>query len=312
MVLIKLLILLCVVSAAVLVPIESETRNDSTPRSFRLPNDTIPLHYDLRISTEIHRGDFVFDGHVRVHIRAVESTDTITLHYRQLILRRVNLLNVDGSVIRENVPFRMLHDLEFLEIPATLTANQELIVEVMYTGILRDDATGFFRSSYVDPESTERIWLASTHFKTTDSRHAFPCYDEVGYRTTFQLQINHHRSYRAISNMPIEAQGATGDYFTTIFQISPRMPTHLLTFTVSNFDFISSTASAVPMQVFAQPPAIARGEADHSLAFGFTVSQLLEERFGRYSLPLLNQIAIPGLSWSTAVRSEKFYFQLND
>lgn len=288
------------------------SRDDSNAINFRLPNDTIPLNYNLTIRTNIHQGDFVFDGQVRINIRVLEPTETITIHYRQLIIRNVNLLNTDGSVLQQDAHYRMTHNVEFLEIFSStpLVAGQELIVEVLYNGILRTDFAGFFRTSYVDPDSNQRFWLASTHFKNIDARHAVPCYDELRFRTSFQLQIEHHRSYRALSNMPIRMEGATEDFVTTFFEPTPLIPTHLLTFTVSNFDFISNHDVDLPMRVHAQPAAIARGQANHSLAFAPYVSGFLEQMFIPYSLPQLDQIAIPDLSWSTAVRTFSIAFQL--
>lgn len=293
---------LLLIGAAVITANGIGAQDDA--RSFLLPNDTMPLNYDLAIRTTIHQGDSIFDGHVRINIRVLEPTSTITLHYRRMIIRSINLLNTDGSVRQQSASFRMTSAVEFLEIFSStpLMVGQELIVEVLYTGILRDDFGGFFRTSYVDPDSNERFWLASTHFKNIDARHALPCYDELRFRTSFQLQIEHHRSYHAASNMPIRMEGASEEFVTTFFEPTPPLPTHLLTFTISNFDFISNHNVDLPMRVFAQPAAIARGQANHSLAFGQQMFGIMEETFIQYSLPQLDQIAIPGLSWSTAVR----------
>lgn len=306
MALVKCFVLLLSVSLAVSVLAENEETEDLSTRSFRLPNNTSPLHYDLRVRTDIHRGDFVFNGEVRINITVHEASDVITIHYRQLIIRTVNLVNPDGSIF-QNVPFRMLHDLEFLEIPTIrpMAVGDRLTVEIIYSGILRDETSGFFRTSYVEPSTNQTVWLASTHFKNTDARHAFPCYDEIGFRTTFRVTVDHDISYHAISNMPIAAQGVTENDATTIFQTTPAMPTHILTFTVSNFDFVRNTELLFPMQTFAQPSAIARGEANHSLAFSAIVSANLERKFGAYTLPKLDHIAIPDLSWSTAVRRSR-------
>lgn len=41
--------------------------------SYRLPNTTIPLTYDIWLSTDIHRGEFGFDGQVIIRFRCVET-----------------------------------------------------------------------------------------------------------------------------------------------------------------------------------------------------------------------------------------------
>lgn len=299
----ELLIFICYASAVLSLPTKSTPNNEPAERSFRLPNNTMPLLYDLTVRSDIHRGDFIFDGLVRINVRVLEASDIITLHYRQLLIRNVNLLNVDLTMRQQNVPFRMFHDVEFLEIPSAnlLMPNEELIVEVTYTGILRTDNTGFFRTSYTDPESNEIVWLATTHFKSIDARHALPCYDEIQFRAPFRVRIDHHHTYHALSNMPVMHYGASEEFMSTVFEQTPPMPTHLLSFTISNFDFVTDNNANVLKNVYAQPPAVARGEVNHALEFSDLVQRQLETKFGPYTLPKLDHIAIPNLSWSTEV-----------
>lgn len=308
--------LVFIISAVTISHQIGTTKSESIPRGYRLPNNTLPLHYDINLRTNIHRSDFVFDGRVQIHIKVLEDTDTITLQYRQLIIRNVNILDVNGTVIQQNVPFTMTHPLEFLDISSStpLTIDDELIVDILYTGILRSDGAGFIRSSYVNSDTSDTIWLASVQFKNTDARHAVPCYDEVKYRSTIRLQIEHHESYDAVSNTPIEQQIISDDGFvTTIFATTPSMPTNLLTFTISNFGHTSVvTESNVTLSTYAQPEAVARGETEFSLAWGQRVFRYLNNIFIDYTLPKLDQIAIPNLEWSTEVRRIIFLLFSNE
>ncbi len=281
-------------------------------RGYRLPNNTVPLHYDISLRTNIHSGDFMFDGRVQIHIKVLEDSDSITLQYRQLVIRNVNILDVNGTIVQQNVRFIMTHPLEFLDIlPQTaLAIDDELIVDVSYTGILRNDGAGFIRSSYVDSNSNETVWLASVQFKNTDARHAVPCYDEIKYRATIQLQIKHHESFNAVSNTPVISEQRNYDddgFVTTVFTTTPPMPTNLLTFTISNFAYTTVVNEFnVTMSSYAQPDAVGRGETEFSLAWGQEVFRYLNNIFGDYTLPKLDQIAIPNLEWSTEVRFRFF------
>lgn len=290
---------------------EASTTTEIVQRGYRLPNNTVPLHYDIRLRTNIHRGDFMFDGRVQIHIKVLEDSDTITLQYRQLVIHNVNLMDVNGTIIQQNVRFTMTHPLELLDIlPQTpLTTGDELIVDISYAGILRDDGAGFIRSSYINPNTNETIWLASVQFKNTDARHAVPCYDEVKYRSTIQLQIEHHGDYNVVSNTLSEQRITSDDGFvTTIFATTPSMPTNLLTFTISNFAHTSVVNEFnVTMSAYAQPEAVARGETEFSLIWGQRVFRYLNNIFVDYTLPKLDQIAIPNLEWSTEVRGECYF-----
>lgn len=143
--------------------------------AYRLPNATVPLRYDIWLSTDVHSGNFSFEGRVTIQIQAVENTPDITLHYRELTIVNVNLLSSSGDLIQSNVPITTRSNVEFMIItPATpLIQGQVYSVEISYLGVLRDDDAGFYRSSYIDNLGT-RKWLATTQFESTDARHAFP------------------------------------------------------------------------------------------------------------------------------------------
>lgn len=143
--------------------------------SFRLPNNTVPIHYDVSLLTDIHLGNFDFFGTVTIDIRVVEATETITVHYRQSTISSIDLLNLNGQIIESNVDYEQIEEVEFLVIKprtALLELNQYKVV-IRYRALLRTDDYGFYRASYFNEEG-KRIWLATTQFQATDARHAFP------------------------------------------------------------------------------------------------------------------------------------------
>lgn len=140
---------------------------------YRLPNDTKPIHYDITLRTDIHNGDFEFSGTVMINIQAVNKAAEIVLHYRYLVIRNVVLYNA-GGVLQADVPFQYKDDVEFMVITPTIPLNPgNYQVVINYSGQLRDDNAGFYRSSYVN-EFGDTVWLATTQFDETDARHAFP------------------------------------------------------------------------------------------------------------------------------------------
>lgn len=142
---------------------------------YRLHNTTVPIHYDIWLSTEIHKGEFDFEGRVTIEIQVIENTSNITLHHRQLTIVSVDLLSSTGMTIQQNVPTASEDDVEFLIISPTqqFVAGQKYSVVINYLGTLRDDNAGFYRSSYINNQG-QTIWLATTQFESTNARHAFP------------------------------------------------------------------------------------------------------------------------------------------
>lgn len=141
--------------------------------NWRLPNNTRPIHYEIFLTTSIHMAEFAFSGHVEIIIEAVEDTNVITLHFRELTISDVVMVDLRTSSLM-NVSFTLEQDREFLHIHPEnfLAAGDRYLVIVDYAGTLRNDDAGFYRSWY--ERNGERVWLATTQFQATDARHAFP------------------------------------------------------------------------------------------------------------------------------------------
>lgn len=122
--------------------------------NYRLPNNTKPETYDISITTDIAHEIFEFSGTVKIGVRALNITDSITLHQRQLKIDRINLETEFGLNVRVLPPH---YDpvTEFLTIYTTdeplLPANLYFLT-ITYKGTLREDMGGFYRSSYTNSD----------------------------------------------------------------------------------------------------------------------------------------------------------------
>ncbi len=114
-----------------------ELRPDNI-ETFRLPNDTSAATYDVSIRTWIDELNLVFTGTVRIGITVHQSTNTLTLHHRELTIEDVTLLSAAGDTIEigsasyDNV-------LEFFTIPVSsnLTVGTAYTLVISYRGIMR-------------------------------------------------------------------------------------------------------------------------------------------------------------------------------
>lgn len=264
--------------------------------NYRLPNDSRPLRYDLWLKTDVDRNVFDFDGLVKIQILIIERTQTITLHARQLAIDNIDLRDRDGMLIQTNLINNYDNILEFLVIslPAEVTENEEIILDISYHGMLREDGSGFYRASYQN-ENGLTVWLATTQFEMTDARHAMPCYDEPGIRSVIGLEIQHGNSLAAISNMPIIARDPIEgtSYVTSKFQDTPPMQTYLLAFIISDYKYVDNNDVDVPQRIYAVPQRIDQGDGDFAAEVVGPILRQLEEHFRvEYPLPKMDHAAI--------------------
>jgi aminopeptidase N len=274
-------------------------KDDDDGREYRLPNNTKPIRYDVSLTTNVHRGDPDFTGNVRIRIQALEESNEITLHYRQITIETVQVFaNADTGTDLIPSTFDYSEDVEFLKISLgsrLMNLNQQYLVVIDYHGTLRDDNQGFYRSSYKNTKG-ETVWLATTQFEQTDARHAFPCYDEPQLRAVFGIEIKHDDSFNAISNMPQTSKNAeTGtNYVITKFQDTLPVQPYLIAFVVSDFTSIQNELPAKPQRVFAKSQSIDNNEAELALSAGELILNKFEEHLGvNYNLPKIDQIAVP-------------------
>lgn len=126
---------------------------------YRLPNTTMPELYTISIVTLIDQNIFNFDGLVRINIVALENTTEIILHSRQLTILSTTISKMSDP--SRPIPIAITFiDLvtDFLTIRLAqgyaLEAGERYFIEIFYSGILREDDAGFYRSSYVNENGT--------------------------------------------------------------------------------------------------------------------------------------------------------------
>lgn len=177
---------------------------------YRLPKNSWPESYDIKLTTNIHKGEKEFTGYVEIVLRtgdliATEINNNITLHYRNITIDKIELFKVTTPLVPEKLTENNVYDpvtekfAIFTEQP--LLPNTQYRLKITYNGVLRKDEAGFYESWY-KAENGLTHWLATTQFESTDARHAFPCYDEPHLKATFTISITHGaKPYHAISNM---------------------------------------------------------------------------------------------------------------
>lgn len=118
--------------------------------SYRLPNNTIPLQYDVSLQTWVDTNNFTFVGKVLIDIQIVEITSFITLHQRQLTIDSVDVRDSIGNSVYLDHTYDSVTEFLIIETVNELLPNDLYTLDIEYKGILRTDSAGFYRSSYVN------------------------------------------------------------------------------------------------------------------------------------------------------------------
>ncbi|XP_052863603.1 glutamyl aminopeptidase-like [Anopheles cruzii] len=282
----------------------------------RLPNSTVPLHYDLFLEASGLGGkDFSYRGKVSIRIAIVSDTDRVVLHSVGNSIDEIVLqTTTDGEVIPHQLEPNRAGS-EFLHIrshrPLSSLQDAEVLLTIAFRGQLGREKKGFYRTEYRGAKRVP-VTVAATHFQPCYARRAFPCFDEPALKATFQLTIVSNSSHLVASNTPIaKVSPLSGGGKLVQFERTAPMQTYLVAFLVTNYAAIHTTSpSGVQVGVLAPP------KDKKALQFSLEVASSLLTHLERYTgqpmgLTKLEHAAIPRFgnameNWGLVSYDEQF------
>ncbi|XP_055381352.1 uncharacterized protein LOC129611949 [Condylostylus longicornis] len=287
-------------------PLENEIENVDEKEEYRLPTNVVPTNYNLTIKPYIlrdgiEREKFQFDGFVNILLKPiVDNVDKIALHKK-------NITIISRTLVKQGTPEEKIDitndndnaktDIWTLTLKEPLVKDQHYILRINYTGYMGDDMKGFYKSSY-KKKNGEIIWIGATQFQTHYARQAFPCFDEPGFKATFDIHINHEKEFtKVISNTKQvgDPKNDGDDRKIVTFSTTPKMSTYLVAFLVS--DFIENGDSN-DLSIVARPEY--ESQTQYSLQAGKTLLKTLGDYFELpykdLGNPKMHMAAIPDFS----------------
>lgn len=145
-------------------------------KELRLPRSVKPIAYNLVLLPFLTGDNFTFSGEIEIKVQVTEACKNVTMHSASLKINwsfsRLQKLN-DADQPMENVSIAsqyFVEDKQFLvlETSKELEANAFYLVRLQFSGTIKDDLQGFYKSSY--NVGSETKWIASTQFQATDAR----------------------------------------------------------------------------------------------------------------------------------------------
>nr|AEA76302.1 aminopeptidase 8 [Mamestra configurata] len=290
-------------------------RNMLRDPSYRLTRTTEPVNYEVHLTPHLGEGvnQFTFDGEVSIKIRPVaNNVIQIVLHCSNLTIASSSVsvtldstATTNPNLITAGQVFTCDPQRSFLRINVgtALQVGQQYIVKMSFTGILQSTMRGFYRSWYNDKDNNRR-WMATTQFQPGHARQAFPCYDEPGFKATFDISITRDIEgfNPTISNMPIKETQVIGTAkVKETFHTTPITSTYLLAFIVSGYEQVASNNHDTrPFHIYARGN-IPAGSGDYSLRVGAPLLEVMDRytAIPYYSMNTnmnMKQAAIPDFS----------------
>ncbi|XP_050432825.1 uncharacterized protein LOC126840878 [Adelges cooleyi] len=281
---------------------EPVKNGDAKMDVFKLPNDIMPESYDLTIDPNFEgpHENFTFQGDVTIVVAIkAQSTRVITLNSKDLSIVNVSVSDVQSRRLISVVDIVEMTKNEQLEIHVKedLVSGQKYYLKISFAGKLRNDMTGFYKSSYTENNATK--WLAVTQFEPTYARRAFPCYDEPSIKVPFDIKVIRRYDQIALSNMPLNQTDTgrcagsickPGDKVVDRFYTTPPVSTYLVSFYVGEFQKFGKAPSTIQLY--------ARKEYINQTKYIWTEAPKLLSNLESYTnislmLPKIDLLAIP-------------------
>ena len=261
---------------------------------YRLPSDIVPEAYKITLTPDFETFEYAGEMELEVNVEHEGGTERIILHAADdLVVTDVQVVDASGRQHSAKVVRPGIHDYLYLDMLDKVSVSGSVTVSLKFTGPLRENLYGFYRSSYTGLDGQKHM-LATTQFEATSARYAFPCMDEPALKATFEMTINAPAGYIALGNMPSESVANSDGSTTYTFDRTVKMSTYLVAFIVCDFESTETLVSAtgVNVRVWTQPGHT--DEAQFALEAGRNVLGNYSDYFGiDFPLPKLDMVAIP-------------------
>lgn len=258
----------------------------------RLPADVHTTDYRLRLDVAPARDRFA--GEVEIDVVLERPRQQIWLHGRGLDISRASV-HFEGRDLGATASATDPTGTLALDLPAPVGPGRATI-SIAYAAPFTLPGDGLFkvRSGTSD--------YAFTQFEPIAARRAFPCFDEPGFKTPFDLELTVSASDVAVANTPISSEVKLADGRRKVrFARTRPLPSYLVAFAVGPFDVV--VAPPVPPNKTRTMPLALRGlttqgqgaKLRYALAHTGELLALLEDTLGSaYPFEKLDLLAIPG------------------
>ncbi|KAK7054156.1 aminopeptidase [Favolaschia claudopus] len=286
--------------------------------TYRLPANVEPIHYDLKIRTDLK--ELVFDGVVWIKIRFVDATAAIVLNAFEIELGTSSSVTLDSGKTCCPTKQSMNPDTQrvTLSFADAFVAGSSAVLHMSFRAKV-SNLSGYYKSDWVHDDITE--YYTGTFFEPTYARRVFPCWDEPALKATFAVSMISRQGTVNLNNMPAFFEGPYDpsldsldpsfgptitdtdndkfEWIITRFETTPKMSTYIVAFANGPFAYVESaftsslTGRIHPVRIYATPDLLS--QAKFPLELTTKVLPMLESMFDLpYPLPKMDILCTNG------------------
>ncbi|HVO93305.1 MAG TPA: M1 family metallopeptidase, partial [Terriglobales bacterium] len=252
----------------------------------RLPELATPENYQLSFTPNFTSDNF--KGEESIRIRVLKPTTQIVLNSAEIEFQSATITS-GGTTQTAKVSLDKEKEMATLAFDKQIAAGPASL-QISFTGILNNELRGFYLGKDKDGRK-----YAVTQFEATDTRRAFPSFDEPAYKATFDVTLIADKGLSAISNGRVisDKPGPGADQHTVKFATTAKMSPYLVAMAVGNFEYIEGSADGIPIRVWGPPGS--KPYSSYALEVAEQCMKYYNKYFGiKYPLPKLDLIAVPG------------------
>jgi alanyl aminopeptidase len=269
---------------------------DASPPGFRLAPDVRPSRYALTLTVD-PRGE-AFSGVATIDVELARATRRIVLHGQGLRVERVTLEPEGASSLEGS--WQVLDEEQGVAAVRSETpvGPGRVRLSVQYAASYDESLEGLYR---VEQGADRYVF---TQMEPLGARKAFPCFDEPGFKTPFDVTLVVRDGDVAIANAPERSSEPAGEGLRRVrFETTEPLPTYLVALAVGPLDVVEGP-TLPPSEVRDRPLRLravaARGQGrllGYALEHTPRIVAALERYFGiAYPYAKLDLIAVPDFS----------------
>jgi alanyl aminopeptidase len=260
--------------------------SDLQAPEFRLGDAATPLGYAVHLSIDPALTEF--EGEIAIELRIDKPQAVLWLNGTDLAILSANIQMTDRNIELSVVPGGN----DFIGFTASggLPAGNAKL-HIHYRGKLDPLSTrGLFRQQ----EGAD--WYVISQFEALSARRAYPCFDEPGWKTPWQITLDVPAGMVAVSNTPVLEEAASpGGRKLVRFARTRPLPSYLVALAVGPFDVVDGGTAGAKHTLLRYFAPRGRGpEMRYAKEITPRLLELLEDYFGMpYPFEKLDSVSIP-------------------